>query len=73
MADAYLSTANSSPESPLHSKDRADVSSAHGIHGSVRVGLTGRDLKLPAATRIEQPDEFLADASLVLICLNARC
>jgi hypothetical protein len=41
VADADLSTANSSPVSPLQSKGRADAlmfGSAHSIHGSVRVG-----------------------------------
>ena len=47
----------------------ADVLSAHGIHGSVRVRPTGRDLKLPVATRIEQPGELLIDVSLFLVYL----
>ncbi len=57
VADAELSSANSSPHG--HSIQRTVLVGqdglGHRIYGFIRVGSSGRDLKLPYATWIEQP------------------
>ena len=71
VADADLSTANSSPESPLHSKGRTDSLMLAQLTASTvpfELDQPGGISSCPLATRIEQPGEFVSEVSLLFVC-----